>query len=140
MSNIVYGLQIWGLHCSKTVLKKVQSVQTNTLKWITSKYNCSLRELLHETKWLSIYQLTIYHSIILWWKINNNLYPVRLLERMLVVQNTEARIQLTERIWSRKAEFHYRMVEQILGSNKKISTVKRLLKKWILNNIPIFEE
>ena len=140
MSNIVYGLQIWGLHCSKTVLKKVQSVQTNTLKWITSKYNCSLRELLHETKWLSIYQLTIYHSIILWWKINNNLYPVRLLERMLVVQNTEARIQLTERIWSRKAEFHYRMVEPILGGNQKISTVKRLLKKWILNNIPIFEE
>ena len=36
---------------------------------------------------------------------------------MMVAQNTEARIQLTERIWSRKAEFYYRRVKYIIGGN-----------------------
>ena len=31
MSHIIYGIQVWGLHCRPTLMRKVQSVQTNTL-------------------------------------------------------------------------------------------------------------
>ena len=115
MSHIVYGLQIWGLHSSQTIMRKVQSVQTNTLKWVTSKYNSSLTELLNTTKWLSVHLLTIYHAVLLWWKTTQSKKPVRLLQRTLRVQESEARLLLTENIWSRKAEYYFRKVEPILG-------------------------
>ena len=69
MSIITYGIQVWGLHCRPSVLKKVQSVQLNTLKWVTGNYFGSLNQLLKETKWLSVYQLAIYHSVLLFWKV-----------------------------------------------------------------------
>ena len=121
MSTITYGLQVWGLHCTQSVLKKVQSIQTNTLKWITSNYTGSLKELLETTKWMSIYQLTVYHSVLLWWKVNFYKNLIWLLRRIENSQETEARLLLTERIWSRKAEFFYRKVEPLLREVVKIS-------------------
>ena len=128
-STDVYGLQVWGIHCSKSVLRKVQGVQTNTLKWVTSNYTGGLKDLLVTTKWLSVYQLSIYHSVLLWWKVTKNKNPVRLLERTLKVQETEARILLTEKIWSRKSEYYFRMIEPLLNGNHWISTVKRTLSE-----------
>ena len=140
MSHIVYGLQVWGIHGSKSILRKVQGIQTNTLKWVTSNHTGGLKDLLAVTKWLSVYQLSIYHSVLLWWKVSKNKNPVRLLERTLKVQETVARLLLTERIWSRKSEYYYRMVEPLLNRNQRIATVKRILNEWIKSNIPIFEE
>ena len=37
MSKIIYGIQVWGLHCRPSSLKKVKSVQYNTLKWVTRR-------------------------------------------------------------------------------------------------------
>ena len=75
--------------------------------------------------------------------LNRN-YPDRhsdqLLERTFKVQETEARILLTERIWSRKSEYYYRMIEPLLNGNQRIATVKRILNGWIKSNIPIYEE
>ena len=140
MSHIIYGLQIWGLHSGQTIMRKVQSVQTNTLKWVTSKYNSSLTELLNTNKWLSVHQLTIYYALFLWWKTHHSKKPARLLQRTLRIQESEARLLLTERIWSRKAEYYFRKVEPILSGIACISTVKKLLRQWIKTNIPIYDE
>ena len=70
MSHIIYGIQVWGLHCRPSVIKRVQSVQNNTMKWITGRYSDCTKELLTATKWMSVFQLAIYHSLLLYWKIN----------------------------------------------------------------------
>ena len=140
MSHIIYGIQICGLHSSTNIIRRVQSVQTNTLKWVTSSYNSSLTDLLKITKWLSLHQLSVYHAVILWWKVKKSNKPARLLQRTFKIQESEARLLLTEKIWSRKAEFYFRKVEPIIGGIVSISTVKTLLRQWIKFNIPIYAE
>ena len=140
MSIITYGIQVWGLHCKTSVLKKVQSVQLNTLKWVTGKYCGSLRQLLEETGWLSVYQLAIYHSVLLFWKVKWNGKPDRLLRRMKIAEDTVARLMITERIWSRTAERFFRRVENKLSGVQRISEAKTVLRNWIKSNIPLNEE
>ena len=127
MSSIIYGIKVWGLHCRPTVLKRVQSIQTNTLKWITGNYGGSLRDLLSITKWLSVYQLAIYHSMLLFWKVTRNGRPDRLVRRITKSEGSEARIQLTERVWSRTAERFYRRVENLCNGVTRISLIKKIL-------------
>ena len=37
MSTITYGIQVWGLSARPSIIKKVQSVQLNTMKWVTNR-------------------------------------------------------------------------------------------------------
>ena len=129
MSKIIYGIQVWGLHCRPFLLKKVQSVQLNTLKWVTGRYNDSLRELLTATGWLSVYQLAFYHSLVLYWKVTFHGKPDRLVKRIDKSRDTVARLQLTERTWSRTSERFFRCIENNLSGVTKISTAKKHLKK-----------
>ena len=140
MSVITYGIQVWGVHCKATVLSKVQSVQLNTLKWVTGKYYESLSKLLEETGWLSVYQLAIYHSVLLFWKVKWKEKPKRLVRRMKLAEEKEARLLITERVWSRIAERFFRKVEHSLEGVLRISEAKNILKKWVKTNVPLSEE
>ena len=140
MSVITYGIQIWGIHCKANVLSKVQSVQLNTLKWVTGKYNGSLRKLLEDTGWLSVYQLAIYHSVLLLWKVKWKGRPERLIRRIQTAEETEARLLITERIWSRTSVKFFREVEHLLLGVLRISEAKNVLRKWIKSNVPLSEE
>ena len=140
MSIITYSIQVWGLHCRPSILRKVQSVQLNTLKWVTGNYTGSLKELLEATKWLSVYQLAIYHSILLYWKVKSNRKPDRLVRRLKSSEETIARLQITERIWSRTADRFFRMVENQLSGATKISEAKCILRNWIKSNVPLCED
>ena len=140
MSIITYGIQVWGLHCKPSVLKRVQSVQLNTLKWVTGIYGGSLRQLLVETGWLSVYQLAIYHSVLLFWKVRRNGKPDRLLRRMKIAEETVARLLITERIWSRTAERFFRRVENKLSGVLRISEAKTILRNWIKSEVPLYED
>ena len=140
MSIITYGIQVWGLHCRPSVLKKVQSVQLNTLKWVTGNYQGSLRQLLEATKWLSVYQLAIYHSVLLYWKVKTSGKPDRLARRLITAEDTVARLQITERIWSRTAERFFRKVENQISGVLKISEAKTIIRNWIKSNVPLYEE
>ena len=139
MSIITYGIQIWGIHCKANVLSKVQSVQLNTLKWVTGKYNGSLRQLLEDMGWLSIYKLAIYHSVLLLWKVKWKGRPERLLRRIKMAEETEARLLITERIWSRTSVKFFRDVEHLLSGVLRISEAKNVLRKWIKSNVPLSE-
>ena len=95
------------------------------MKWITGDYNGSLKELLKQTKWLSVYQLAIYHSLLLYWKVKNNGKPERLIRRLKISEETIARIQLTERVWSQTTERYYRMVENLCTGVTKVSIIRK---------------
>ena len=140
MSIITYRIQVWGIHCKANVLSKIQSVQLNTLKWVTGKYNGSLRQLLEDTGWLSIYQLAIYHSVLLFWKVKWKERPKRLVRRMKLAEEKKARLLITDRVWSRIAERFFKKVEQSLEGVQKISEAKNILKKWVKTNVPLSEE
>ena len=96
-------------------------------------------QLLNTSKWLSVHQLTIYYALFLWWKTHHSKKPARLLQRTLRIQKSEARLFLTERIWSRTTERHYKFVENKCTGVTKISNIKMILSDWVKANIPIKE-
>ena len=122
-----------------SILRKVLSIQTNTMKWITGRYSDCTKELLTATKWMSVFQLAIYHSLLLYWKINFRNKPERMVRRLQISENSFARMLLTERVWSRVTERYYRMVESSCGGISKISIIKRISSEWVKENVPIAE-
>ena len=57
-----------------------------------------------------------------------------------MAEDTEARLLITERVWSRTAERFFRKVEHLLEGVQRISEAKNILRKWIKSNIPLSEE
>ena len=95
---------------------------------------------MEETKWLSVYQLAIYHSVLLFWKVKSNGKPDRLVRRLKTAEDTIARLQITERIWSRTAERFFRKVENQISGALNISEAKTIIRNLIKSNVPLHEE
>ena len=51
-----------------------------------------------------------------------------------------ARLQITERIWSRTAERFFRKVENQLSGVLRILEAKTIIRNWIKSNVPLNEE
>ena len=73
------------------------------------------------------------------WKIKTNLEPIRALEWIKLNKKTKSRIDLTGRIWSRKAEEFYSKIGPEILSETRVSILKKKLKAWINKNVPIAE-
>ena len=70
MSRLTYGIQIWGLSINKTPMKKIQRVQNLVMCWVLSRpFWTKITGLLDEMNWLSMFQLSCYHSLLLLWKL-----------------------------------------------------------------------
>ena len=87
-----------------------------------------------------MYQLAIYHSVLLFWKVRRNGKLDRLLRRMKIAEETVARLLITERIWSRTAERFFRRIENKLSGVLRISEAKTILRNWIKSDVPLNEE
>ena len=57
-----------------------------------------------------------------------------------MVEDTTARLLITERVWSRTAERFFKKVEHLLEGVQRISEAKNVLRKWIKTNIPLSAE
>ena len=141
MSRLTYGIAIWGLNAAKTTINKVQIVQNLTMKWVTGiNVGISTKQLLDKLDWLSIYQLAIYHSVLLYWKVNNKQEPSRTVEILQSSLNSNPRIELTGRIWSKVATTYFNKLDPNVQNLKKIGAFKRALKNWIKLNVPLSED
>ena len=65
--------------------------------------------------------------------------PVRLQRSLETNQNSEAKLLLTERIWSRKAEIFYNKVETHLGVSE-IFSLKEILGSLAKKSIKIYKD
>ena len=66
--------------------------------------------------------------------------PDRLVRRVNKSTDSIARLNLTERTWSRTSDRFYRLVESKLSGVSKISEAKSILRRWIKTNIPLYED
>ena len=141
MSRLIYGIAIWGINAAKSTINKVQIVQNLTMKWVSGiKIGMSTKQLLDKLGWLSIYQLAIYHSVLLYWKVKNKQEPKRTMELLQFSQFSNARIELTSRIWSKVASTNFYKLDPNVQNLKKIGAFKRALKNWIKQNVPLSED
>ena len=137
LSRLTYGIQLWGIMGKKSALKKVQTVQNLSAAWILNKpiYTKS-EDMIKELNWLSINQLSYYHSVLSIWKIERMGEPKRNYISILRGNERNGRIELTDRIWSIRAQEIYRRMDSSITGAGKVSQFKKRLKVWIRSNIP----
>ena len=57
-----------------------------------------------------------------------------------MAEETEARLLITERIWSRTAERFFRRIGNLLSGVRRIPEEKTVLRKWIKSKVPLYKE
>ena len=138
MSKIVYGICVWGLSASASMVRKVQGVQNLSMRWLLNENRYTKVEtLLKRYSFLSVYQLTIYHCILQFWKVLNYGVPVRMAEWVDINTEGITRIHQTGEVWSKVAPAYFERLDINLKIENKISIFKTGLKRWILQNVPI---
>ena len=96
-------------------------------------------ELLESLEWLSIYQLTIYHTLLTIWNIFKYKTPARSLAALERGSEKQGRISLTDRIWSIKIQAIFWSMDENLRKETIAFKFKTGLKRWIKRNIPLEE-
>ena len=65
MSKLSYMIEVWG-SCTKEVMDSLQVLQNRAAKVVTrNSWDMRTKDNLQQIGWLSVYQLSIYHSIVL---------------------------------------------------------------------------
>ena len=112
-----------------TYEKKIQRVQNLVMCWVLSRpFWTKTTELLDEMNWLSMFQLSCYHSLLLLWKIKKYKTPHNNFKNIEKSKNNRGRIQLTRRIWSVRAIELYDELSLEISKCDKISILKSYLK------------
>ena len=137
---MVYGITIWGVVASPSVINQVQIVQNLTMRWILNlnKYT-PVKSLLDKCDFLSVYQLTVYYTILQVWKLNVYGVSARLGEWVETNRESPIRTETTASVWSRIGPLLYSRLPVWIQSETKIGTFKRRLRCWIKKNIPLYK-
>ena len=110
------------------------------MRWILNlnKYT-PVKSLLDKCDFLSVYQLTVYYTILQVWKLNIYGVSARLGEWVEVNREGLVRTNTTAYVWSRIGPLLYSRLPYTIQMETKIGTFKQRLKCWIKNNIPIYK-
>ena len=152
MSKRSYMISLWG-GCSSQSIKELQVVQNKVTQIVTgSDWSTSTKELLRQCGWLSVHQLSIYHSVLLvhrvkMYRVPKYLYDIHNGETYLRVtrQAEDGKIKLigNPRLELSKASFRWRAADAYNSVPKSIrdmgdlAVFKKALKTWIQENIEI---
>ena len=130
MSRLTYGIQIWGLSINKHLWKKIQRVQNLVMCWVLSRpFWTKITGLLDEMNWLSMFELSCYHSLLLLWKLKIiRLRTITFFKNIEKSKNSIGKIQLTRKIWSVRAIELYDELSLEISKCDKISILKSYLK------------
>ena len=141
MSKIIYMIQVWGSASPKWI-KEVQLLQNKAAIYVRNGNRYSkISNLLAECKWLSVYQLVKYHSLLTLWKLYTLNRSSILLNRVAEesVNNTVllthgGRILLSQSAWRVRAVNDWNTLPLELREETNLNKFKGSLKTWILNN------
>ena len=69
MSKLVYLIPLWA-GSAKFLIKSLQTLQNKAARAVTKlDWNTPTAELLRQCGWLSVHQLSVYHSVVLVFKV-----------------------------------------------------------------------
>ena len=87
-----------------------------------------------------MHQLACYHSLLLLWKVKEYEIPHNNPKNIEKSKNNRGRLKITRWIWSVKAIEIFDELPLEIRKCDKISVLKKLLRKWIKENILIEEQ
>ena len=162
MSPLIYGIVVFG-GTSKKMLKSLQVLQNYVARIYTNLpiMGTHIRDLLDQAKLLSVHQLSVYHSLMQYWKIKKNQIPeylhtrIRNIEteiepnqrprRIVAIQNIELQNTFNLKIMGdsficRTKMYWCQMPEDSKSTNKTLYCAKRNINKWVKENVPILPD
>ena len=145
-SVMVYCLPLfWG--CNKSQLKDLQVIQNKAAQIVSHlPPRTSRRELYDRVEWLTVNQLIVYHTVILIYKIRKNKEPEVLSAKLnndtrtghILIPNTK--LGLEQDSFAIRGATSWNSLPENIRKQAKIGIFKKLVKKWITENIPRFIE
>ena len=148
MSILSYMISVWG-GTEEFILNSVQVMQNKAAKCILKSFELytPTRTILKQCGWLSVRQLSFYHSVLQIWKAQNSQTPEHIHSK-LITTNTRSssvgnlKIPATETALASKS-FLIRSIScwnttpPEIRECRTLQTLKKKLKDYIARNIPI---
>ena len=153
-SKLIFQISLWG-GAEGYLLKSLQTVQNKAARLVTRRGRYTpVAELLRQCGWLSVGQLTYYHSVILVHKTMQTTYPkyiynklssefpynTRLAQSDVVRMGPDfkSRLEITEKSFMQRATISYNTLPTSIRQTQKLQQFKKNLKAWVLENICIY--
>ena len=144
MSVLTYCLPVFG-GGDKEHLLALQVMQNKAARIVThSPLRTPRTELFSQLGWLTVNQLTYYHTALCTWRIRQSREPeylASLLARDGItgkIQVSNTRLTLAKRSFCYRGSAEWNSLPENIRKASKISQFKVLVKKWILQNVPQF--
>ena len=143
-SVLVYCLPLYG-GMDTGDLKDLQVLQNKAAQIVTFSPPRAERSPMYDRLgWLTVNQLIFYHSVIAVFKIRSSHEPEHLAgifgndsrNRRIVIPNLD--LKLSHKSFTLRGAESWNQMPLNIRVNTKIGTFKKLVKKWIIQNVPRF--
>ena len=153
MSKLCYVIPVWG-GCEEYLMSALQIVQNKAMRAVCKRgKRHPIKDMLKETNWLSIRQLSVFHTLMQAKKVLVQKQPSYLYDRLVggnrlryarrifpgreLVVGRQPRLSLIESSWRWRAAKHWAELPRELKSITKLSLFKSKLKSWVKENVEI---
>ena len=151
MSKLIYLVPLWG-GSAKNIIAALQKAQNRAARVVTRlDWATHTAELLRQCGWLSIYQLVVYHSVVLVHQIIKNESPRFLFSmfsakysyntkqaKMGFIKHTrDLDLSITQDSFRWRASQHYNELPIHIRNSDTIENFKKTCKTWIVENTPL---
>ena len=167
MSKLIYMIELWS-GCEKYLITSLQIVQNKVARIVTNlDMETPIKTLLKQCNWLSVNQLSFYHTTLLQYKIIQTKSPTYLYEKLSfdyayrtrqattavgvnlwkenigalssleMIRVEDARLDLTKKSFRWRAVSQWNTVPLDIRKIEKIDLFKVKLRSWVTNNVPI---
>ena len=135
-SKFNYLIAQWG-GATKNLMKAAQRLQNKAARWVTcSSRRTRTRKLLKDTGWLSILEMTKYHTLVQLWKIIRLQKPLIMTELFTttnedLITTTIPRLQFTKQGFRWRSADTWNLLPGEIRSIQNLPKFKRQVKNWI---------
>ena len=153
MSKMCYIIPVWG-GCEEYLMSALQIMQNKALRAVCKRgKRYPIKEMLKETNWLNVHQLSVFHTLMQAKKILVQKQPSYLYNRLVggnrlryarrifpgreLVIGRKPRLSLIESSWRWRAAKLWTGLPRELKSIAKLSVFKSKLKLWVKENVEI---
>ena len=151
MSKLVYLIPLWG-GSAKGLIRSLQTLQNKAARAVTRmSWDTPTRDLLQQCSWLSVHQLSVYHTVILAFNVmmakspkylytmfnTNYIYKTRQADSGMIRSTRTPELDLAKDSFSWRASDLFNQLPENIRSMKTPQKFKLAAKQWVRENIEI---
>ena len=138
LGKLQYLMTQWG-GANQTLMTAAQRTMNCIARWVTGgSKKTKIRKLLVECGWLSIIELSTYHTVVQLWKILTYRKPENMSQKIQLDENLDAstttpRLQFTKDGYRWRSIENWNSIPRDIRSIKSLPRFKRKLRHWIIS-------